>query len=99
MIRNSKVTLVSLVAVALGVATTVASVQDPLPSWNDGPAKKAIVEFVGKITKEGSADFVKPEERIAAFDNDGTLWVEQPLYSQLLFALDRVKTMAPDHPE
>ena len=96
---NCKAVLVSLAVVAVGFATTVASAQDPLPSWNDGPAKTAIVEFVGKTTKEGSADFVKPEERIATFDNDGTLWVEQPLYSQLLFALDRVKTLAPQHPE
>jgi hypothetical protein len=72
---------------------------DPLPSWNDGPAKKAIGEFVTKITKEGSPEFVPLEERIATFDNDGTLWVEQPMYTQLAFALDRVKALAPQHPE
>ena len=70
-----------------------------MPSWNDGPAKKSIVDFVAKVTKEGSPDFVPPAERIATFDNDGTLWAEQPMYFQLLFALDRVKALAPQHPE
>jgi haloacid dehalogenase-like hydrolase len=70
-----------------------------LPSWYDGPAKKAIVEFVGKVTRQGSPDFVPPTERIATFDNDGTLWAEQPMYFQMLFALDRVKALAPRHPE
>jgi hypothetical protein len=72
---------------------------DPLPSWNNGTAKQDIISFVGRVTKEGSEDFVPPSERIATFDNDGTLWAEQPMYSQLLFALDRVKAMAPRHPE
>ena len=72
---------------------------DPLPSWNDGAPKKAIVDFVEKVTKEGSPDFVPPAERIAMFDNDGTLWAEQPMYFQFLFALDRVKALAPQHPE
>jgi len=72
---------------------------DPLPSWNDGPAKQAILSFVRAVTTDGSADFVPPEQRIATFDNDGTLWVEQPAYSQLLFALDRVRELAPSHPE
>src|SRR5262245_59607996 len=70
-----------------------------LPSWNDGPARKAIVEFVARTTSEGGADFVRPAERIAVFDNDGTLWAEQPMYFQLAFALDRIKTLAPKHPE
>jgi len=78
---------------------TAAQAADPLASWNDGTAKQAIVEFVNKVTKEGSPDFVPPEERIATFDNDGTLWCEQPMYFQLLFALDRVKALAPQHPE
>ena len=73
--------------------------QDPLPSWNDGAAKKSIVDFVAKVTKEGSPDFVPVAERIATFDNDGTLWCEQPMYFQFLFALDRVKALAPQHPE
>lgn len=72
---------------------------DPLPSWNDGPSKKAIVDCVTEVTKEGSPGFVPPAERVAVFDNDGTLWCEQPVYVQLAFALDRVKAMAPQHPE
>jgi phosphoglycolate phosphatase-like HAD superfamily hydrolase len=72
---------------------------DPLPSWNDGDAKAAIVAFVAAVTIEGSPDFVPPAERIAVFDNDGTLWVEQPIYTQLAFAMDRVKGLAEKHPE
>ena len=73
--------------------------QDPLPSWNDTAAKQAIITFVQKVTTAGGADFVPPAERIATFDNDGTLWSEQPLYVQLMFAMDRVKALAPEHPE
>jgi phosphoglycolate phosphatase-like HAD superfamily hydrolase len=87
-----------LLAIAL-VSLTATQAQGPLPSWNDGAAKKSITEFVERVTKEGSPDFVPPEERIATFDNDGTLWCEQPMYFQLLFALDRVKALAPQHPE
>jgi phosphoglycolate phosphatase-like HAD superfamily hydrolase len=87
-----------LLAIAL-VSLTATQAQDPLPSWNDGPDKKSITEFVAKVTKQGTPDFVPPEERIATFDNDGTLWCEQPMYFQLLFALDRVKALAPQHPE
>ena len=72
---------------------------NPLASWNDGAAKKAITDFVNAVTSEGSSTFVKPADRIAVFDNDGTLWAEQPMYFQLLFAVDRVKAMAPQHPE
>jgi len=72
---------------------------DPLPSWNDTEPKKSIIAFVQKITKEGSPEFINPTERIAVFDNDGTLWAEQPMYFQLFFALDRVKALAPQHPE
>jgi phosphoglycolate phosphatase-like HAD superfamily hydrolase len=93
-IRNKFVLLAIVIA-----GLTTAYAQDPLSSWNDGPAKQSIVEFVAKVTKEGSPDFVPPEQRIATFDNDGTLWCEQPLYFQLLFALDRVKALAPQHPE
>jgi len=89
---------ITLLAIAFAGLTT-AYAQDPLPSWNDGAAKQAIVAFVEKVTKEGSPDFVPPAERIATFDNDGTLWCEQPMYFQLLFALDRVKALAPQHPE
>jgi phosphoglycolate phosphatase-like HAD superfamily hydrolase len=89
---------VALACMVVFIATN-AQAADPLASWNDGPAKKSITEFVAKVTKEGSPDFVPPEERIATFDNDGTLWCEQPMYFQLLFALDRVKALAPQHPE
>ena len=80
-----------------GLAT--AQTVDSLPSWNDGKAKQSIIAFVAKVTKAGSPDFVPPAERIATFDNDGTLWAEQTMYFQLLFALDRVKALAPQHPE
>jgi hypothetical protein len=73
--------------------------EDPLPSWKDGETKAAIIEFVEDVTDEASEVFVPPEARIATFDNDGTLWVEHPIYTQLAFALDRVKAMAPQHPE
>lgn len=90
-------TLASVLALVVFVAT--ASAADPLPSWNDGASKKAIIDFVEKVTKEGSTDFAPPAERIAVFDNDGTLWSEQPMYFQLAFALDRVKATAGQHPE
>ena len=79
--------------------TTAAPSVDPLPSWNDGQAKQAIRTFVDRVTREGGPDFVPVPERIAVFDNDGTLWSEQPAYFQLAFAIDRVKAMAGDHPE
>jgi hypothetical protein len=90
------------VAVALGLGlacATSAQAPDPLPSWNDGAAKRAIVEFVAKTTRPGGPDFVPPGQRIVTFDNDGTLWVEHPMYTQLAFALDRVEALAPQHPE
>jgi hypothetical protein len=77
----------------------LAQAAETLPSWNDGKAKQAIVDFVEKVTKEGSPDFVPVAERIATFDNDGCLWAEQPMYFQFFFALDRVKALAPQHPE
>ena len=80
-------------------AATPSSAQDPLSSWNDGPAKQAVLDFVAEATTEGGANFVAPEDRIATFDQDGTTWVEQPLYGQGLFALDRLAAMAPEHPE
>ncbi len=76
-----------------------AQVADPLPSWNDSASKANIVAFVDKVTRPGSADFVPPAERIAVFDNDGTLWAEQPMYFQAFFVFDRVKALAPNHPE
>ena len=81
------------------VAATAVGGTDPLPSWNDNTSKKSIIAFMQKVTKEGSAEFVPTTERIAVFDNDGTLWAEQPMYFQLFFAIDRVKTLAPMHPE
>jgi hypothetical protein len=72
---------------------------DPLPSWNDTRPKKAIFNFVERVTKQGSSDFVPEADRIATFDNDGTLWAEQPMYFQVMFALERVKVLAPKHPE
>jgi hypothetical protein len=84
---------------ALAFTTIVARAADPLPSWNDGPVKKSAVEFVKKVTTAGSPDFVPVSERIATFDNDGTLWCEQPLPVQLFFALDRIRALAPQHPE
>jgi hypothetical protein len=75
------------------------SASSPLPSWNDGPNRQAIVDFVVRTTDPSSPDFVPAEDRIATFDNDGTLWVEHPMYTQLVFALDRVKALAPRHPE
>lgn len=91
-----------LTAALLGLAffaVSIAHAADPLPSWNDSAPKKAIVAFVEKVTKEGSPDFVPVPERIATFDNDGTLWSEQPMYFQLFFAFDRVNALAPQHPE
>lgn len=86
-------------ALACALTFTSARAADPLPSWNDGKAKQSITTFVEKVTKEGSADFVPPAERIATFDNDGCLWAEQPMYFQCFFALDRIKILAPRHPE
>jgi len=76
-----------------------ANSKDPLSSWNEGPSKHAIINFVERVTSPGSPDFVAPGERVATFDNDGTLWSEQPVYFQLLFAMDRVKALASQHPE
>src|SRR5262245_31243832 len=83
---------------ALAGFTAVSRAADSLPSWNEGPVKQSIVDFVARISRPGP-DFVPPTERIATFDNDGTLWAEQPVYVQLAFALDRVKALAPQHPE
>jgi len=89
----------------LGAATLVTGARpgfaqtDGLPSWNDGPVKRSILDFIARTTAPGGPDFVPEPERIACFDNDGTLWTEQPIYVQIAFAVDRVKTMAPQHPE
>jgi haloacid dehalogenase-like hydrolase len=84
---------------AIGLFAPAARAAEFLPSWNEGTSKDSIVDFVARVTKEGSPDFVPPGERLATFDNDGTLWAEQPLYVQLFFALDRIKVLAPAHPE
>lgn len=85
---------------ALGVFAAAGPETTPtLSSWNDGPAKTRIVAFVEDVTKPGRPHFIKPEDRIAVFDNDGTLWAEKPLYFQFIFAMDRVKDLAPQHPE
>lgn len=90
----------SLILVShLLLVTNIALGSDPLPSWNEGPARSAIVKFVADVTQEGGSDFVPVPERIAVFDNDGTLWSEQPTYVQLAFAGDRIKAQMDQHPE
>ena len=101
-LRRTALKPVLMVAALIGALvfnTSASQAADPLPSWNDGPAKQSIIAFVEKVTKPDSPDFVPASERIATFDNDGTLWCEQPLPVQLYFALDRVKALAPQHPE
>lgn len=98
-LRRGGLNYIAAALVSALAFTVTARAEDPLPSWNDGKAKQSIVAFVGKVTKEGSPDFVPVAERIATFDNDGTLWCEKPMPFQLFFALDRVKTLAPQHPE
>ena len=88
-----------LIAGTWAISAGLAEAADALPSWNEGPAKAAIVRFVDATARAGSPEFVAPAQRIAVFDNDGTLWAEQPMYFQLLFVLDRVKALAPQHPE
>src|SRR6516165_3793876 len=96
---NSKVTLVRLATVALGFNALVSHADDSLPSWNEGPTKQAIIEFVKATTTEGSPQFVPPEARIATFDQDGTLWVEQPMYTQVMYCLERVPDLVKARPE
>jgi heat shock protein HslJ/phosphoglycolate phosphatase-like HAD superfamily hydrolase len=95
---NHRTCLVATILYSLPL-TAARGDDDPLPSWNDTDTKTSIIAFVEKVTAEGTPDYVPPAERIAVFDNDGTLWAEQPAYFQLLFALDRVREMAPQHPE
>ena len=97
--RSLPVTLFAIITLLLGSHGVVAQQHDPLPSWNDTAAKQAIVAFVTQVTQEGSEDYVPPAERIATFDNDGNLWAEQPAYFQLFFAADRIRALAPQHPE
>jgi phosphoserine phosphatase len=92
----------SIGAAALALATTPAvlaqGMPDPLPSWRDGPRKRALLDFAGAVTAEGGPEFVQPAERVAVFDNDGTLWIEQPAYTQFTFILDRLRALAPRNP-
>jgi phosphoserine phosphatase len=97
MIRRLLLGFATLVLAALAAPALAQS--DPLPSWNDGPAKARILAFVQAVTEPGGKSYVAPADRIAVFDNDGTLWSEQPAYFQLMFAIDRVKALAPRHPE
>jgi haloacid dehalogenase-like hydrolase len=102
LVMSRRATLSGLLAILLFLslpALAQTGATDPLPSWNDTATKKAIVTFVERVTKDGSPDLVPSADRIATFDNDGTLWAEQPIYFQLAFALDRVKALAPMHPE
>jgi hypothetical protein len=96
----SSLAMLPVLSVSLQPSSAVAQAQrDHLPSWNDGATKASIVDFVARATTQGGPYFVPPEQRIATFDNDGTLWIEQPMYVQLAFVLDRVKVLAPMHPE
>lgn len=97
-VRWATLALAMVLAAALS-ATAAARDGDPLPSWNDGPVKQTIVQFVADVTHEGGEHYVPPAERIATFDNDGTLWAEYPMYTQVVFAMDRVKALAAQHPE
>ncbi len=91
--------LAHFAALALVISAHVVRAADPLPSWRDGPAKKSILDFVAAVSSKGGTNFVPLPERIAVFDNDGTLWAEQPMYFQFLFTMDRLKALAPQHPE
>lgn len=91
--------LVALLLVAVAAPAAAAPPADPLPSWRDGPARRAILRFVSAVTRPGSPDYVPPPERIATFDNDGTLMAEKPHYFQLYFVIERIRELAPQHPE
>ena len=87
----SSLAMLPVLSVALRPTSALAQAQrDPLPSWNEGATKSSILDFVARVTTQGGSDFVPVDQRIATFDNDGTLWIEQPMYVQLAFALDRV---------
>jgi phosphoglycolate phosphatase-like HAD superfamily hydrolase len=97
--QNYKLRLASVAAVALGLVAKVTYAQEALPSWNDGPTKQAILEFVKATTTQGSPQFIPPEARIATFDQDGTLWVEHPMYTQVMYCLERVPELVKAKPE
>ena len=96
--RGMQKSSLKLPVLAVLLATRALAAEDPLPSWNEAPAKQRILDFVARVTDESGSDYVPPAERIAVFDNDGTLWSERPVYFQLQFAIDRIKALAPDHP-
>jgi len=98
-VKPATLKTLSLTAVVALMTAEAAWAADPLPSWKGTAPKKAVVAFVEKVTKEGAPDFVPAPERVAVFDNDGTLWAEQPMYFQFQFALGRIKALAPQHPE
>jgi len=101
-IVTRRAALIAVLLAGIGITSTAPAQQptsDPLPSWNDGTPKSAIIDFVGRVTRETSSDFVPAPERIATFDNDGTLWAEQPIYVQFAFAVDRVRALASKHPD
>ncbi|NNF46872.1 MAG: haloacid dehalogenase-like hydrolase [Desulfofustis sp.] len=93
--------LSSIILIVILILSSIiaANASDPLPSWNEGKTKKEIISFVNDVSDENNPDYIKSSERIAVFDNDGTLWAEKPLYFQIFFALDRIKALAPEHPE
>ena len=97
--RVALIALLGLVLCGSSAMLARAAASDPLPSWNDGPTKQSILDFVARVTKEGGPDYVAPKDRLATIDNDGTLWVEQPIYTQFAFAIDEVKAQANKHPE
>ena len=97
-LQISRRAALALSVALLGACAQMAPSPDPLPSWNEGPAKEAIVQFVRKTTDSASPQFVPPAQRVATFDQDGTLWVEQPMYAQVAFALDRVKEVVKAQP-
>ena len=97
-VRSLSVSL-SVAAIGFAVSLQALAQTDPLVSWNDGPAKQAIVEFVHTTTDQASAKFVPPEARIATFDQDGTLWIEHPMYTQVVYCLDRVPAVVKEKPE
>jgi phosphoglycolate phosphatase-like HAD superfamily hydrolase len=99
LLKRTALALAALAFVLTGAAPAQPPQRDPLPSWNDGAAKRAIIDFIARVTRRGGPAYVGPSQRIAVFDNDGTLWAEQPMYFQFRFALDRVKALAPQHPE
>jgi hypothetical protein len=94
-----KIVLAALIGLCGAALPAKAQNPDPLPSWNESPVKASILDFVARVTTKGSPDYVAPQDRIATFDNDGTLWVEKPVYTQFVFAIDRVKAMSNDHPK